>query len=66
MDDVTLNVPEHMLGATYTITSSIGATVRQGRIDATQMRIDMQSLASGAYIMHITGSASATAMIVKQ
>ena len=65
-DDVTLNVPEHMLGATYTITSSIGATVRQGRIDAMQVRIDMQDLASGAYIMHITGSASATAMIVKQ
>lgn len=65
-DDVLLSVPEHMLGATYTVVSSIGTTVRQGRIDAMQVRIDTQDLASGAYIVHITGSGSATAMIVKQ
>ncbi len=65
-DEVTMRVPDTMVGATYTITSSIGLIVRSGLVDGSQMRIDMQDLASGAYILHITGARSATAMIVKQ
>jgi hypothetical protein len=65
-DDVVVRVPDTMVGATYTLTSSLGTVVRSGLIDASQMRIDMQDLASGAYIMHINGVRSATAMIVKQ
>lgn len=65
-DDVVVRVPDTMVGATYTLTSSLGTVVRSGQIDASQMRIDMQDLVSGAYIMHINGVRSATAMIVKQ
>lgn len=65
-EDVVLGVPDTMLGATYTITSSLGTVVRTGQIDAQQMRINVQELAAGAYVLHITGAGSATAMIVKQ
>lgn len=65
-DEVIVRVPDTMIGAQYTITSSVGAVIRVGRVEASHMRIDMHEFASGAYIMHITGSATATAMIVKQ
>ncbi len=65
-DALSLSVPDTMLGASYALTSSLGVVVRSGSVDASQMRIDMQDLASGAYILHITGARSSTAMIVKQ
>lgn len=65
-EDVSLRVPDTMLGATYTLTSSLGMVVRSGTIDVSQIRIDMHELPAGAYVLHITGVTTATSMIVKQ
>lgn len=54
--ELTLRMPDHT-AAYYSITDPLGRTVRQGRITAPVVRLDIQALASGSYLLYLNTEA---------